>query len=123
MTKAAAPRKPILPLLDIDEDLDTHLCQKVAEFHGQLNVLESAIGALVLGQQFGLDVLRMVHSPATLRKYESALDIKYKEHCPGRTTLSTKNRGINAADALGGIWKVITGKVTVKGKGDVTNDD
>ena len=123
MAKNKIPRKPVLPLLDIDADMDTHLCQKVADFQGQVNVLESAIGALVLGKQFGLDVLRMVHSPATLRKYESALDISYKEHCPVRTRLSTKSTGLKAADALGGIWKVITGKVTVKGKGDVTNED
>lgn len=121
--KEESSKTPVFPLLDIDEGLDSHLCQKIAEFKGQFTVLESAIGALVMGQQYGLDVLRIVHSPATLRKYESALDISYKAHCPTRTSLSSKSQGLSAAEALGGIWKVITGKVSVKGKGDVTNAD
>ena len=114
------PPKPLSPLLEVDKELDEKLCKCISDFSGQVTVLESAIGTLVIGQHYGMEVVRMAHSPATLRKYQKVLDIKYADHCPETTPLTRKSVGVKVAEKLGGVWKVITGKVKVEGKGEVT---
>ena len=113
-------RNAMTSLLEIPPELETQLCQQIADYQGPGPILSSALGALIVGQHFGMDALRMIHTPATLRKYQKALGIEYAEYCPPRTNLTGKSRGVRIAEKLGGAWKVITGKVKVKGKGDVT---
>ena len=113
-------RKPMNSLLDMSTDLERQLCKQIAEYEGPGPILSSALGALIVGQHYGMEALRMIHTPATLRKYQKALGIEYSEYCPTTTHLTSKSRGVKIAEKLGGAWKVITGKVKVKGKGDVT---
>lgn len=113
-------RKPMDSLLDIPPSLEIQLCKQIAEYEGQGPILSSALGALIVGQHYGMEALRMIHTPATLRKYQKALGVEYSDYCPATTHLTAKSRGVKIAEKLGGAWKVITGKVKVKGKGDVT---
>lgn len=112
--------KPFDSLLEISPELDAQLCKHIADYEGQGPILSAAFGALIVGQHYGMDALRMIHTPATLRKYQKALGIEYADYCPARTHLTQKSHGVKIAEKLGGAWKVITGKVKVKGKGDVT---
>lgn len=118
--KKDVPPDPIYPLLDLPADVDKQLCERIAAFSGQGDVLSSALGALIVSRHLGMDGLRVMHSPATLRKYEKALGISYKDYCEKRTPLSRKIFGVRAADKLGGLWKIVTGKTAVKGKRDVS---
>jgi hypothetical protein len=110
------PRKPMNQVLTIDEKLNKHLCKQIASFKGDGNVLETALGAVVLGQHLGTRALQMSHSPATLKKCEKLLDIEFKKVCPERTQLTTKIRGVRIADSIGAFWKVVMGKEPVKQK-------
>lgn len=47
-----------------------------------LGVMESAIGALFVGQKYGLRILRIIHSSSTLRLYEKFLGISFEEVLP-----------------------------------------
>jgi hypothetical protein len=109
-------------LIDVDDKTDEILRKSIAEFSGQVTVLESAIGALVIGQHYGTRVLLLTHGQATIKKYEAALGIKYTDHCPERGSLSEKSIGLKFADKLGGFWKVVTGKVKVEKKAWLDNE-
>lgn len=109
-------------LLEIPEKLDSQLCQKLNSVKGDLAVVESALGALVVGQHYGTRVLQLMHSPATLRKYEKLIGIKYSDYCEERTTLSTRVRGIRYWDKVGGFWAIVMGKKPLKNKGFASND-
>jgi len=115
MTKKESFPIPMV-ILDVDKETDLVLRKSIAEFRGQMSVLESAFGALIMGQHYGTRVLLMCHGQATLKKYEGVLGIKFSDHCPERGILANKSRGLNIADKLGGFWKVVTGKVKVDKK-------
>lgn len=104
-------------LLLSSTELEARLCNAIAEFNGVGTTLESAIGSFVLGQHYGTKVLRILHSPATYRKYEKILGIKFVDHCPERTQMSRKVIGIKVADRLGGFWDVVMGRKKVEKKG------
>lgn len=115
-------RKPIFPLLDLDRETEEQLCTSIAHFQGVGTTLESALGALVMGQHFGFRALRMLHNPSTYRKYEEILGIKFHEHCPDETTLSTKMTGMRIAHQLGKFWDIVMGREKVDGKGVLDNE-
>lgn len=115
-------RAPVRPLLEVSEEADRKLCEVIAEYRGDATTLESAIGALVLGQHFGWRALRIIHSPSTFRKYEGILGFKFEDHVPERTHLSSKLLGISIADQTGRFWDVVMGRHKVKGKGVMSND-
>lgn len=109
-------------LLDISEEFDKELCDKIDTIRGDLVVVESAIGALIMGQHYGKRVLQLMHSPATLRKYEALLGIKYADYCEQRTELSTRVTGIKYWDKVGGFWAIVMGKKPLKNKGHATDE-
>lgn len=110
-------RTPIKPFLEIDSELEDFLCEHIADFKGHGNQLQSALGALVLGRHYGMRALRIMHSPATIRKYDRALGKKLADLCPKETHLSNKIVGVQFADKIGAFWDVVTGRRTVADKG------
>ena len=78
-------------------------------FSGQFHELESAIGMLFTGRQLGWKVLYLVHSKATIRKYESILGIKVREFFPEVGPLANKSLGWRIAQKLSNFWKEVTG--------------
>ncbi len=52
----------------------------IATYAGRLDELESAMGFLRLGFQFGWKPLAIIHSKQTFRKYEQMLGINAREH-------------------------------------------
>jgi len=111
----------LLPELS-DEQVAT-LEKSIKEFRGISTTLESALGALIIGNKLGWRVLKMCHSSATLKKYEKILGIKYEDICPERTELSRKNFGIVAADKLKAFWAVATGKRSIKNRADLSSPE
>lgn len=104
------------PFVGLTVDQITQLETAVKDFEGQLGVLESAVGALVVGHKFGWRVLQIAHSQATLKKYEKILGLKFKDVCPERTELSKKSIGLRIADKLKSFWAVALGKTPVANK-------
>ncbi|MFT6916296.1 MAG: hypothetical protein ACJAWL_002630 [Motiliproteus sp.] len=104
-------------MIDLTDEQQTQLTERIAKFKGSATTLESAIGALVLGQHYGWRVLKIIHTPSTYKKYETILDITFQELCPERTELSKKSFGLAAADKLNSFWSVVMGKTPIKNKG------
>jgi hypothetical protein len=59
--------------LNLSEEQEQILLQNIKEFRGVGTTLESALGALIMGQYFGWRVLKILHNPLTYRRYEKIL--------------------------------------------------
>lgn len=95
--------KELLDLFDI-------ICQAWHDYEGQCDVIESAIGALILGRLVGYDGLRVVHSWKTLRNYEEILGVAFKD-LPERTADSRRVNGIRYAEKFKKFWKALAGGI------------
>lgn len=90
-----------------------------ANFKGTLPEIESALGMLRMGHHVGWRVLVLVHSKATLRKYEKILGIKVREFFPEETPSSTRNNGFKIAKKLGNFWKAVSGDIKIDHKKNI----
>jgi hypothetical protein len=111
-------------LLVLDEETEQKIFQQMDDFQGIGTTLESALGALIVGQYFGWRVLKLMHTPVTYRKYEKALGIEFKEVCPEITEMGKKKSiGYAITEKLGSFWAVIMGKRKVPEKGLIGNEE
>ena len=107
-------------LLVLSEEDEQTILQHMKEFRGVGTTLESALGALILGQYFGWRVLKLLHNPATYRSYEKILGLKFQDVCPEKTEYSeTKSVGYAITQKLGSFWAVVMGKRKVADKGKI----
>ena len=88
----------------------------IARFVGDLGELESALGMLRLGQQYGWRVMYLIHSKATIRKYEKILDIRVKEQLPKAGPSAERNNGYRLIQKMGNFWKVVSGEKKIPDK-------
>jgi len=96
--------------LQLDDDKMLEILEKaIVGFKGDTTVLESAVGALVMGRHFGWHVLRIMHSSRTFTKYEDILGVKFKEVLPARGPLASTVNGIKVADGIGKFWQALAG--------------
>lgn len=108
--------------LNLSEEQEQILLQNIKEFRGVGNTLESALGALIMGQYFGWRVLKILHNPLTYRRYEKILGLKFQGVCPEKTEYSeTKSVGYAITQKLGSFWAVVMGKRKVEDKGLIEN--
>ncbi len=85
----------------------------IANFSGQLDELESALGMLRMGHHFGWKVLYLIHSKRTIRKYEKMLDIKVRVIFPEEGPSSYRSYGFNLAQTYSNFWKVAGGDIKI----------
>lgn len=90
-------------------ELDRIEADAIADFKGQLDDLESALGMLRMGHHMGWKVLYILHSKATIRKYENILGIKVRDIFPEEGPSAYRSMGFNIAKAASNFWKVISG--------------
>lgn len=91
----------------------------IAKFIGDIGELESALGMLRVGQQYGWRVMYLIHSKATIRKYEEILGISVKEEFPEEGPSSMRNNGYRLFKKLGNFWKIVSGEQKVEDKRQV----
>ena len=82
----------------------------IAKFYGNLDELESALGFLRLGFQYGWKVLAIIHSKKTFKKYELILDITARELFPEETPSSERSMGYAFAKKIEKFWQVVNGE-------------
>ncbi len=82
----------------------------IANFSGDLGELESALGMLILGQQYGWKVIHIIHSKATVRKYEEILGIKVREEFPDEGPSAMRNNGYRLIQNVSNFWKAASGE-------------
>src|SRR5687767_9798779 len=87
------------------------ICKAWDNYTGAVDVLESAIGALLIGRLAGCNTLRITHSWRTLRKYEEILDVDFAKMLPAETAESDRVNGIRYAKKFKAFWKAIAAGV------------
>ena len=87
------------------------------EYSGDLTILESAIGALIIGRTYGWKVLRLMHGGSAYARYQRILQIKFRDTCPERTELSKKSVSLKIVDEVKDFWGVADG--VLRGRGNV----
>lgn len=112
------PKKPLeerIANLNREQKHQLHEIEErtVANFHGQLDELESALGMLRLGYHFGWKVLYLIHSKRTIRKYEGILDIRVREIFPETGPGSYRSYGLILAEKFSNFWKVAGGDIKI----------
>lgn len=84
--------------------------KKAAELKGDMTVFESAWGALLLGTQYGWKVSFLVHSQATIKRYELITGVKFRDICEPDTHLSRKSNAFRALQHVTSFWKAVRGE-------------
>jgi hypothetical protein len=97
-------------------EIDRITQEAIANYVGDLSELESALGMLTLGYQYGWRVLYIIHSKATIRKYEGVLEISVKELFEEEGPSAERNVGIKIIRKIGSFWKVVSGEIKVADK-------
>ncbi len=88
--------------------------KSIAEFEGQFDELENALGMLMIGPLVGWKVLLLIHNKRSIRKYEKILgDINVRELFPEVGPLAGKSNAYRLAEALGKFWKAVSGEVKI----------
>jgi hypothetical protein len=64
----------------------------------------------MLGQYVGWRVLVLMHSKATIRKYERILNIVVRDEFPDEGAESDRSIAYKAANALSNFWKIVSGE-------------
>jgi len=85
----------------------------IADFSGQLDELESALGMLRMGHHYGWKVLYLIHSKRTVRKYEDILGIKIRELFPEAGPGSYRSYGFVWSQKYTNFWKVAGGDIKI----------
>ncbi len=110
------PKEERLAKLTDEQNLELQEIENkaIANFSGQLDELESALGMLRLGHHVGWKVLYLIHSKRTIRKYEEMLgDIKVRELFPEQGPSSYRSYGFNLAQRYSNFWKVAGGDIKI----------
>lgn len=97
-----------------DEQSIKIINEKIADFSGQLDDLQVAVGMLAVGRLYGWRVTRLISSK---RHWSVACKLfgDLKELLPERGVLAHKSVGLAIVDKAGDYWGII--------KGDVSRDD
>lgn len=92
----------------------------IAKFYGNLDELESALGFLRLGFQYGWKPLAIIHSKKTFKKYEEILGINAQELFPKDTPTSDRSVGYSFAKKIANFWRIVNGEEKVENKRETT---
>jgi len=93
----------------------------IAKFYGNLDELESALGFLRLGFQYGWKPLAIVHSKKTFKKYEQILGIDAHELFPEETPTSDRSIGYSFAKKVSKFWQVVNGEEKAEHKRELSS--
>jgi hypothetical protein len=82
-----------------------------ANFSGQFDELEAALGMLHLGDHIGWKPLVLIHNKRTIRKYEEILGITIREFFPEEGPSAHRSLGYTIAKKIGNFWKAVSGEI------------
>lgn len=103
--------KPQTPRVSPEEAKRRHDVMDLAieKFTGGADQLEAALGMYMLGRHVGWKVLYLIHTKATIAKYEAILGIKVREEFEPETADAQRSMAFKAASALSNFWKIVSG--------------
>lgn len=94
-----------------NNELVALLDRAIKSYKGDSRVLESAIGALVVGRLTGWKPLALIHTHTTFRKYEHLLGVTFSEVLPEVGPLAHKSLAWQVAQSVGRFWDVVKNRL------------
>lgn len=103
----------------LDKELADYLVDRIMQYEGNFDVMETAIGVLFVGQLTGWRVLSLLHSSRSIRKYQDVVGLDFKgtlPWAPDRPVMpetgpfAGKSLAFRVAERLGDFWKVVRGQ-------------
>lgn len=95
-----------------DQKLMAIIHRAIDNFRGDSSQLESAVGALILGQHVGWKVLMLIHSRATLKNYEKILNVEdFRKLMPPTGPLSHRSVAWRLVEGTKNFWKAVRGEL------------
>lgn len=116
MTKKPRPdrQRPAKPVKDFtDAELVALIENSFDCFQGSADSWESAVGMMFLGKYMGWKIVHLVHSQATVKKYEKILGIDVKTDFDPTTDASHRSRAWNAIEGFSNFWKAVKGETDI----------
>lgn len=90
-----------------------------ANFKGQFDDLELALGVLRTGDYLGWKPLVMIHNKRTIRKVEEILNITLRDFFPPEGACADRSIGYRLAKEFGKFWKVVSGDFKIEGRREI----
>lgn len=113
VTKSPRKRLPSVSPEEAKRLIDV-VDQAIANFVGDLDHLEAAIGMYLMGRHFGWRVLLLIHNKRTIRRYEEILNIDIRRDLPESTPHSARSNAYRAVQAMGNFWKAVSGESKIE---------
>jgi hypothetical protein len=99
---------------EMDDKEFLELIEKIIkDYSGNAQLLSAALGALVLARYVGLKPVRLVHRESTIRKYQSALGVHFKDVVPEKGRYAYKSVALAIVERINKYWDVVQGRDTV----------
>lgn len=115
MAKRKAPSKwPMENLTDWRERLEQVEREAFLSFQGSYDDLERALGALRLAPHLGWKPLVVIHSKATIAKFEEILGIEFRNEFKPEGPSARRSLGFDLVSKASNFWKAITGEERVE---------
>lgn len=83
----------------------------IENFRGDARILTSAIGTLFLGRRVGYRPLLLMCDKTTIKRYEAALNVEFRDLFPEEGDLSHKSVAWKAARGVSNFWKAVKGEI------------
>lgn len=117
MAKKPPPelKRPSKPVKDFTgEELAALVENSFERFRGTADSWESAVGMMFLGKYMGWKIVHLVHSQATVKKYEQIMGIDVKADFDPTTAGSKRSWAWIAIEGFSNFWKAVKGETDIK---------
>jgi hypothetical protein len=108
------------PLLKTDQELLALIQERISLKSTETGVhdfgtVEGAIGALFVGQHYGLRILRILHSSKTLRQYEQFLGVPFEVLIPQHGVFIDRSLAWRIVQGTRHYWDLVARRVKIDG--------
>lgn len=90
-----------------------------ANFSGQFDDLELALGILRTGDYLGWRPLVLIHNKRTIRKAEDVLNINIREFFEPEGVCADRSIGYKIAKGLSNFWKAVSGDTKIDNRREI----
>lgn len=94
-----------------DSELVALIDKSIMKFRGNSEELENAIGAFMLGRKTGWRPLFLIHSPKSIRKYETILNIAFRDVMPEVGDKAKHSIAWKISRTVTNFWKLVKGEI------------
>lgn len=110
-----------MPLRTLEREAELTRIEReaFANFYGQFDDLELALGILRAGDYLGWRPLVLIHNKRTIRKAEDILGINIREFFPPEGECADRSIGYSIAKGLSNFWKAVSGDIKIDNRREI----